>query len=149
MYPSYGQRSQLTRLSLCYHFVASNGENQWKHISGFIRAAKYNKRQAVEKGNKSLGGKKVVKTSTGRSVTQKSNRQAPTTLCREKSPVKSFTPSFLTLSPFVRARKSVQRYLISPGNPSTFSKSNGCVCRWLPKLPPVFLRISNGLLERE
>ena len=44
-------------------------------------------------------------------------------------PVKSFALSRLTLSPFVRAHKSVQRHLISRGTAVlTFSKSHGGVC---------------------
>jgi len=61
----------------------------------------------------------------------------------------SFTPSLLTLSPFVRARKSVHTYLISRANTtSTFSESYSRVRSWLPEAPSVFLR-NRGFLERE
>jgi len=67
-----------------------------------------------------------------------------------ESPVKSFTPSRLTLRSFVRVHKSVQRHLVSRGNTtSTFSKPHSGVRSDLSEAPRrMFLR-SVGFLERE
>jgi len=64
-----------------------------------------------------------------------------------KSLVKFFALSRLNLSPFLRACKCVQTYLISHGETtSMFSELHGGVCSWLPEVP-YFVSRSGGLLE--
>jgi len=64
---------------------------------------------------------------------------------RAKSLLKSLTSPLLTFSPFLRAHKNVQMYLVSGDiATSTFSESHGRVRSWPPEAPSVFLR-STGL----
>ena len=51
----------------------------------------------------------------------------------------AFMLSLPTLSPFLRARRNVQMYLVSGDiTASTFSKSHGGVRSWLPEAPSIF-----------
>jgi hypothetical protein len=60
-----------------------------------------------------------------------------------------FTPSLLTLIPFVRARKRVQTDLVSHRNTTpTVSKSDGRVRSWLSEAPSMVMW-SRSLLERK
>ena len=66
-----------------------------------------------------------------------------------KPPVAFFIPSLLTLSPFVRARKSGQMHLVSREcTTSTSNESHVGVRSWVPEAPSLFFR-SIDLLERE
>ena len=137
-------------------FVASDREG--KHISGNVSPVSSELKSATSAqklkretggeiclGRKGINKQKAIEAFTERSATQKSSRQVfqrpMKVLGAMRSPVTTpFKSSRLTLSPFLRARKSVQTYLISRGNTtSTFSESHGRGCSWLPKAPCVFL----------
>ena len=64
-----------------------------------------------------------------------------------KSALKYLTSSLLTFSPFMRAQKCVQMYLVSGGIASTPSESHGRVRSWLPEAPSMFFLRSSRLLE--
>jgi len=63
-----------------------------------------------------------------------------------KSPIKFLTSSLLTFSPFLRARKSDQMYLVSRGNTAFESMVGEFYGRMRSRAPFMFVR-SIGFLE--